>query len=303
MKFAYGLSWRFKVPIFLGWAGLARFSYEKLNQDSQDIKIINRMKKMRLNSDIKVDYDNLSQDSWTKRESYFESIYQNTNYSKLQNKINKLLKIDQTCQADGIVDKIQYDPNFKTDVYVWGNGLIRDGIMDYSNFFPKKISNFSKEGDPVIVSVKFGLYHEAYLDTEGKIHIWKKYKLPSKKIKDEDDCLRTITNILQIDGEQITQVEFTKNRIFGLTSNGDVYVWVITINDPILNKEPSIDDMFRGLFQEEPMGIIDSTSYQVKELRNIKSIKTGTKIILNCRKLIFLYILWIVSTNLVQILL
>lgn len=72
------------------------------------------------------------------------------------------------------------DPNLKTDVYVWGNGISKDNVMEYSNFNPKKIKNFSQDQDPTIISVKFGLYNEAYLDNEGRVHYCDKYKLPSK---------------------------------------------------------------------------------------------------------------------------
>ena len=75
----------------------------------------------------------------------------------------------------------------QTDVYIWGNGFQVDFSLDYRNFFPKKISNFDGEGKPQIIIVKFGEFHEAYLDKTGKIHICKKHRLPSMKLLNNDD--------------------------------------------------------------------------------------------------------------------
>jgi len=47
--------------------------------------------------------------------------------------------------------------------------------MDYSNYYPKKILNFAGEDDPTIIAVRFGVYHEAYLDDVGKVHYCDKY--------------------------------------------------------------------------------------------------------------------------------
>lgn len=74
-----------------------------------------------------------------------------------------------------------------TDVYIWGNGEQVDMSLDYNNFYPKKIKNFSGEDDPQIIIVKFGEFHEAYLDKKGKIHICQKHRLPSMKLENFDD--------------------------------------------------------------------------------------------------------------------
>lgn len=181
-----------------------------------------------------------------------------------------------TC-ADGLFQNRTYDPTFKTDVYVWGNGVIRNNEMDYSNYVPKKIKNFSEENSPVVISVKFGLYHEAYLDTQGKIHICKKYQLPSKKVEGQDDGLRSGFQLLEVEGEQIIEIQFTKNRLFGLSSSGKVYIWIITKNEPklVLDSADAIDEMFSQGSTDETTGVIDPTPYQIRELYNITSIKTG----------------------------
>lgn len=177
--------------------------------------------------------------------------------------------------ADWEYSKPTYDPKFKTDVYVWGNGVVLNDIMDYSNYFPKKIKNFSHEESPVIISVKFGLYHEAYLDTEGRVHVCEKYKIPSRKVEGQDDGFRQGFINLGIEGEHITEIQFTKNRLFALTSNGNVYLWLVTKKEQTLSLEMSIDDMFSKGISNEESAVIDQTPYQIKELRNIVSIKTG----------------------------
>lgn len=125
--------------------------------------------------------------------------------------------------------KLLQDPNLKTDVYVWGNGHAKDGVMDYSNYMPKKIKNFASESDPSIISVRFGHYHEAYLDYDGKVHVCEKYRLPQTKIAGRDDCLRQDMQVLEVPGHRITQTEFTKNRLFVLTESGSVYVFILDV--------------------------------------------------------------------------
>ena len=101
-----------------------------------------------------------------------------------------------------------------TDVYIWGNGnlhsLIKsfyknfivgvqiDQSLDYNNYFPKKISNFSKEDGPQIIIVKFGEFHEFYLDKEGRIHACRKHKLPSSKVDYIDDNFRENIKTLSV---------------------------------------------------------------------------------------------------------
>ena len=97
----------------------------------------------------------------------------------------------------------------QTDVYVWGNGYQVDFSLDYNNFFPKKISNFDGEGKPQIIMVKFGLFHEAYLDKTGKIHLCSKHKLPSMKIPNQDDRFRSDMATLEVKGRKVIDMWFT----------------------------------------------------------------------------------------------
>ena len=162
---------------------------------------------------------------------------------------------------------------------MWGNGVVLNNEMDYSNYYPKKIKNFSKEGSPVIISVRFGLYHEAYLDTEGKFHVCRKYKLPSKKIPDLDDGERVGFETFQVEGERIIDLQFTKNRIFGLTTSGKVYLWIIAKDEPKPQSQSlseNVDELFEksGKSQSNEI-IIEPTPYHIGELKNIISIKTG----------------------------
>ena len=72
-----------------------------------------------------------------------------------------------------------------------GNGFQVDFSLDYKkNFFLKKISNFDREGKPQIIIVKFGEFHETYLDKTGKINICKTHKLISMKLLYSDDWFR-----------------------------------------------------------------------------------------------------------------
>ncbi|CAI2365346.1 unnamed protein product [Moneuplotes crassus] len=170
-----------------------------------------------------------------------------------------------------------YAPDLKTDVYVWGNGVVLNNEMDYTNYYPKKIRAFSKDDSPVIVSVKFGSYHEAYLDAEGKVHICRKHELPSKKIQGVNDGDRGEFQTFEVEGEQLVDIQFTSNRMFGLTASGKVYLWIIYKEAPKVssgNLSEMADELFLQDGESEKVAI-DSTPYHIKELGTIVSIKTG----------------------------
>ena len=273
MKFTNGFAWKFKASVFLGSWGLLGYKWTDYTSYSEQPE--GRIKKYFKNADVykaKCNDRSLNPENQNLHSSRIQLFRNKFSAMKISDKLCSIFGLHQTCQADGVQNKVQYDPNFKTDVYVWGNGVLLNNIMNYSNFSPKKIRNFSKEGDPVIISVKFGLFHEAYLDTEGKAHICQKYKLPSQKRDDMEDCTRTILRVLEIEGEQLTQIEFTKNRIFGLTSSGEVYVWIINISEPVVSKETSFEDMIFRSQPEEPTGVINTQPYHIKVWLNIKYI-------------------------------
>jgi len=160
----------------------------------------------------------------------------------------------------------------QTDVYLWGNGYQVDMSLDYANFYPKKIKNFSGQDDPQIIIVKFGEFHEAYLDKNGKIHICQKHSLPSMKIQGTDDCQRSNMKMLEIKGRKITDMTFTHNRLFAITNKNEVYVWKINYELPEGSEGEDIFDMdtrdFVITMEVEPI--------HITELKNIKEIASGT---------------------------
>ena len=195
------------------------------------------------------------------------------------NKFMKFLNFQTQTFAEENFTRREYSQDLKTDIYVWGNGIVLNNEMDYSNYFPKKIRYFSQEGAPTIISIKFGLYHEAYLDTEGKVHICEKYKLPSKKIQGVNDGDRGDFEVLEVENEQIIEIQFTKNRIFGLTASGKVYLWIIVNEEPKdlpQSLTESVDELFLNSGKEADKKIVvDPTPFQIEELKDIVSIKTG----------------------------
>ena len=71
-----------------------------------------------------------------------------------------------------------------------------DSSSDYSNFSPKNIRPFRGKGKPNIIDVAFGWYHEAYIDSTGKLYICLKPKMTSVKIEGEDEKDRA--DLLQV---------------------------------------------------------------------------------------------------------
>ena len=80
----------------------------------------------------------------------------------------------------------------------------------------------------------FGWYHEAYIDTQGKLFVCAKAKLSSievKGIRDGDrPNMAEITNLPR--GTKVRQVAFTQTRMFVLSEKGDVYVYKIKEHYP-----------------------------------------------------------------------
>ena len=70
-----------------------------------------------------------------------------------------------------------------TNVYIWGEGFQVDPTQDYSNFTPKKIQQFKGKEKPNMVDVAFGWYHEAFIDSKGKLFVCAKAKLPSIEVE------------------------------------------------------------------------------------------------------------------------
>lgn len=116
-----------------------------------------------------------------------------------------------------------------TNVYVWGEGFQVDSSQEYSNFTPKKIKPFLGQDTPDIVDVAFGWYHEAYIDKQGKLYVCAKAKMSSIKIKEVEDGIREpLTQIKSLPrGSKVRQVSFTRSRMFVMTDDGKLYVFIV----------------------------------------------------------------------------
>lgn len=82
-----------------------------------------------------------------------------------------------------------------------------------------------------MIDIAFGWYHEAYLDSQGKLYVCRKPKLSSIKVEEIDEKDRQdLVEISQYlpKGTKVRQVSFTRQRMFLLTEKGEVYVFKIT---------------------------------------------------------------------------
>ena len=139
--------------------------------------------------------------------------------------------------------------------------------------FPNKIDNFSTDDAPQIIIVKFGEFHELYLDKQGKIHICRKHKLPSSKQDDIDDNFREGMQTLQIKGRKIIDIAVTKDRIFALTDRKEIYLWRIKYDLP--DQDGPKGDIYKRDVDDFIVEI-SSDPIPVKELTNIEQITSGT---------------------------
>jgi hypothetical protein len=75
----------------------------------------------------------------------------------------------------------------------------------------------------------FGWYHEAYIDSQGKLWVCAKAKLSSievEGVRDGDRPDLTLVDTLPR-GTKVKQVAFTQDRMFVLTQRGQVYLYKI----------------------------------------------------------------------------
>lgn len=109
----------------------------------------------------------------------------------------------------------------------------------------------------------FGWYHEAYIDTQGKLYVCAKAKLSSievEGIRDGDrPNMEEIKNLPK--GTKVRQVAFTQGRMFVLSEKGDVFVYKIKEHYPekVELFSPRGAGQIRGelLVDDEPMKIKD----------------------------------------------
>ena len=122
--------------------------------------------------------------------------------------------------------------NTNTNVYVWGEGFQVDSTQDFSNYTPKKIKAFAGKDKPNIVDVAFGWYHEAYIDSKGNLFVCSKAKMTSIKVKEIQDGARAdMTQVNSFKGKA-KQVTFTRQRMFVLNDQGQIFVYRIDEKKP-----------------------------------------------------------------------
>ena len=125
-------------------------------------------------------------------------------------------------------ERRKYLQSINTNVYVWGEGQQVDAKQDYSNFTPKNIKPFRGKDRPNAIDMAFGWYHEAYIDSKGKLYVCKKNKQPSVRVKEIDDKDRPDLVEIKLPGNaKVKQASFTRQRLFALTEKGEVYVMKI----------------------------------------------------------------------------
>mmetsp|Transcript_19874 Transcript_19874/g.23036 ORF Transcript_19874/g.23036 Transcript_19874/m.23036 type:complete len:117 (+) Transcript_19874:108-458(+) len=93
------------------------------------------------------------------------------------------------------------------------------------------------------------------------------------KLAECNDNFRPNMGILEIKGQKVHDIALTQGRIFALTEKGDVYIWKITYSVP-KGSDPKAD-----IFQHDTNDLdvhVDTTPVQIKELKNIQQIASGT---------------------------
>jgi len=160
-------------------------------------------------------------------------------------------------------DQGSSDKNFKqTKTYIWGNGFYQarpDVAISFKNFEPKLIKNFSVEKGINLKDVAFGEYHEAGIDVNGNVYIWRKHVLDSAF--DNNDTERVNIELLD-SGKNTKQITFSKGFIWILKENGEVHQHLINAK-------------FGQNENEEATVEVVKTARKIQELKGISQISTG----------------------------
>jgi alpha-tubulin suppressor-like RCC1 family protein len=159
--------------------------------------------------------------------------------------------------------------NKETDFYVWGKGHVENTSI-YTNFHPHRIKNFNSVEKILpknIIDITFNEHLAACIDKNFNLFVWREQRLNSEKNKEinnheRNNVIRLAPNI------KVVNITFTKDKLFLLDKNGNVYFYNIKIT------QPERDEFFASALAE-PEVEVDKTMIHVKELKKITMIATG----------------------------
>lgn len=76
-----------------------------------------------------------------------------------------------------LLNKKKSDEKVPTKTFIWGNGIYQarpDAVLQFKNFEPKLIKNFSGKENKNMREIYFGEHNEAGIDINGNIFAWSK---------------------------------------------------------------------------------------------------------------------------------
>ena len=117
----------------------------------------------------------------------------------------------------------------QTYLHMWGNGLYKprlgypNDIMNFENFTPKLIKNFSEPSSPQLTKLTIGSRFEAGIDANGQVHIWNKHIINSVQLEGVDDEERTVRKLEF--PEKAVDLKFVEKILFALDAKGNVWQW------------------------------------------------------------------------------
>jgi alpha-tubulin suppressor-like RCC1 family protein len=150
-----------------------------------------------------------------------------------------------SCLAGGAL-ALSSHPN--TKLHIWGNGQykpragVSSDLLNFENFFPKQIKNFSAPEAPSLVKVFFGAKLEAGIDDNGQVFTWNKVVINAAKLPDVDDEIREVKKLTCPD--KVTQICFVDKILFALDVKGNVWQWRFDLKeDAEARKVPSLSNI------------------------------------------------------------
>ncbi|CAD8075061.1 unnamed protein product [Paramecium primaurelia] len=117
--------------------------------------------------------------------------------------------------------------NEKTKSYIWGNGVYQalpGQGLSFNNFIPKQLVDFDdKNLQKLFLSEQF----ESGITGNGDGYIWTAHKLSSQEDKNINDGKRQNITKINVPKGKIKQIKYTKQFVWALTNNGDVFQYQV----------------------------------------------------------------------------
>jgi len=186
-------------------------------------------------------------------------------FTSLQNYLNKITNQNSNSTANELtqdfLEKIKDEENKS---YTSFNNLLRFYNKQLFNEINDHSNNFRLD----FIDLAFNEYLCAAIDKNNFLYVWREPSLNAEKEITINNHIRIGVQKLA-ENHKVIEVKLTKDKLFFLNSNGEVFFYKIDIF------QPRSEDYFESSLPEAQVKIDKDKLIHVKEFKNIKMLATG----------------------------